>query len=112
MASVTELINTWKEALANQDSSRLAEFFTEDFRFVGATTGRNETKQETLDWVASNPRSLSIRNLEVIYENDEVGVVLHDADSGLAELGKGKVMAVYTKKDGKFSQAKVIRAAV
>jgi len=112
MASVTELINTWKEALANQDSSRLAEFFTEDFRFVGATTGRNETKQETFDWVASNPRSLSIANLEVIYENDEVGVVLHDADSGLAELGKGKVMAVYTKKDGKFSQAKVIRAAV
>jgi ketosteroid isomerase-like protein len=98
MASVTELINTWKEALANQDSSRLAEFFTEDFRFVGATTGRNETKQETLDWVASNPRCLSIGNLEVIYENDEVGVVLHDADSGLAELGKGKVMAVYTKR--------------
>ena len=112
MASVTELINTWKEALATQDSSRLAEFFTEDFRFVGATTGRNETKQETLDWVASNPRSLSISNLEVIYENDEIGVVLHDADSGLAELGKGKVMAVYTKKDGKFSQARVIRAAV
>jgi len=50
--------------------------------------------------------------LEVIYENDEVGVVLHDADSDLAELGKGKVMAVYTKKDDKFSQARVIRAAV
>ena len=65
-----------------------------------------------MDWVASNPRSLSIGNLEVIYENDEVGVVLHDADSDLAELGKGKVMAVYTKKDDKFSQARVIRAAV
>ena len=55
-----------------------------------------------MDWVASNPRSLSIGNsignLEVIYENDEVGVVLHDADSDLAELGKGKVMAVYTKR--------------
>ena len=112
MASVKELIDTWTEALANKDSSRLAEFLTEDFRFVGATTGRNETKQETLDWVSSNPRALSIGNLEVIYENDEVGVVLHDANSGLAELGKGKMMAVYTKKDGKFSQARVIRAAV
>ena len=110
MASVTELVNAWKEALANKDSSRLAEFFTEDFKFLGATTGRNNTKQETLDIVASNSRSLSIDNLEVIYENDEVGVVLHDADSG--ELGRGKVMAGYTKKDGKFSQARVIRAAL
>ena len=112
MASVTELVNAWKEALANKDSSRLAEFFTEDFKFLGATTGRNNTKQETLDIVDSKDNSMSIDNLEVIYENDEVGVVLHDADSGLAELGKGKVMAVYTKKDGKFSQARVIRAAV
>ena len=110
MATGTELFNTWKEALANKDSSRLAEFFTEDFKFLGATTGRNNTKQETLDIVASNPRSLSIDNLEVIYENDEVGVVLHDADS--SERGRGKVMAVYTKKDGKFSQARVIRAAL
>ena len=55
---------------------------------------------------------MSIDNLEVIYENDEVGVVLHDADSDLAELGKGKVMAVYLKKDGKFSQARVMRAAL
>ena len=110
MASVTEFVNAWKEALANKDSSRIAEFLTEDFRFVGATTGRNNTKQETLDVVDSNLRSMSIDNLEVIYENDEVGVVLHDADSG--ELGKGKLMAVYLKKDGKFSQARVMRAAL
>ena len=110
MASVTDLVNAWKEELANKDSSPLAELFTEDFWFVGATTGRNNTKQETLDIVASKDNSMSIDNLEVIYENDEVGVVLHDADSG--ELGRGKVMAVYTKKDGKFSQARVIRAAL
>ena len=77
---------------------------------MGATTARNNTKQETLDVVDSNLRSMSIDNLEVIYENDEVGVVLHHANSG--ELGKGKVMAVHTKKDGKFSQARVMRAAL
>ena len=110
MASVTDLVNAWKEALANKDSSRLAELFTEDFRFVGATTGRNNTKQETLNVVNSNLRPMSIDNLEVIYENDEVGAVLHDANR--SGLGKGKVMAVYTKKDGKFSQARVMRAAV
>ena len=110
MASVSELWNTWKEGFANKDSSKLAELLTDDFQFVGATTGRNETKQNTLDRVNANPRSLAFDNLEVIYENDEVGVVLFDSPS--PELGKGKVMAVYTKKDGKFSQARVIRAVV
>jgi len=110
MASVTELVNAWKEGFANKYSSKIGEFLTDDFRFVGATSGRNETKEEALDNVASNPRSMSIDNLEVIYENDEVGVVLFDSPS--PELGKGKVMAVYTKKDGKFSQARVIRAVV
>ena len=110
MVAVSELWNTWKEGFANKDSSKLAELLTDDFQFVGATTGRNETKQDTLDRVNANPRSLAFDNLEVIYENDEVGVVLFDSPS--PELGKGKVMAVYTKKDGKFSQARVIRAVV
>ena len=110
MVSVSELWNTWKEGFANKDSSKLAELLTDDFQFVGATTGRNETKQNTLDRVNANPRSLAFDNLEVIYENDEVGVVLFDSPS--PELGKGKGMAVYTKKDGKSSQARVIRAVV
>ena len=109
MASGTELFNTWKEALANKDSSRLAEFFTEDFRFIGTVSQRNDTKQETLDWVISNDNSMAIDNLEVIYENDEVAVVLHSANNS---NNNGMAMTVYTKKDGKFSQARVVRAAV
>ena len=58
MASGTELFNSWKEALANKDSSRLAEFFSEDFRFVSRL--RDIGKQETLDGVYSNPRSMAI----------------------------------------------------
>ena len=108
MVSVSEFVNAWKEALANKDSSRIAEFFTEDFRFVGATTGRNETKQEILDWLASDPNSISLDNLEVLYENDEVAMVQHSANNG---KGDGTAMALYTKKDGKFSQAEVLRAA-
>ena len=107
MSSGTELFNAWKEALANKDSSRLAEFFTEDFRFVSRL--RNDTKQETLDWVAGDDNSMAIDNLEVIYENDEVAVVQHSANNS---NNNGLAMAVYTKKDGKFSQARVIRTAV
>ena len=109
MASGTELFNAWKEALANKDSSRLAEFFTEDFRFVGTVSQRNDTKQETLDWVAAGDNSMDIGNLEVIYENDGVAVVQHSANNS---NNNGLAMAVYTKKDGKFSQARVIRTAV
>ena len=109
MASVTELVNAWKEALANKDSSRLAEFFTEDFRFVGATTGRNNTKQETLDIVASKDNSMSIDNLEVIYENDEVAAVYHDVQSANAAVGT-KAMCVGSKRDGKFSVWRVASA--
>ena len=106
MVSVSEVVKTWQEGFANKDSSKLGEFFTDDFRFVSNI--RDIGKQETLDWTSTG--EMAIDNLEVIYENDEVGVVLHDANSG--ELGKGKVMAVYTKKDGKFSQARVMRAAL
>ena len=109
MVAVSELWNTWKEGFANKDSSKLAELLTDDFQFVGATTGRNETKQNTLDWVNANPRSMAFDNLEVIYENDDVAVVLHDANSG---SDNGKVMAVYTKKGDRFTQARVMRAAV
>ena len=106
MASGTELFNAWKEGLANKDSSRLAEFFTEDFRFVSRL--RNDTEQETLDWVAADDNSMAIENLEVIYENGEVAVVQHSANNS----NNGLAMAVYTKKDGKFSQGRIIRTAV
>jgi len=52
---------------------------------------------------------MAIDNLEVIYENDEVAVVQHSANNS---NGDGTAMALYTKKDGKFSEARVMRTAV
>jgi len=48
-------------------------------------------------------------SLEVLYENDEVAVVCHNANSN---LGEGRVMAVYTKKNGKFSHLRMVRQSV
>ena len=48
MSSVTEAWKAWQEGLANKDSSKLGEFFTDDFRFVSNI--RDIGKQETLDW--------------------------------------------------------------
>ena len=107
MVAVSEVFKAWQQGLANKDTSSLAELLTEDFRFVGVMSGRNNTKQEALNIVASADNSMAIDNLEVIYENEEVGVVLHSANSS---SNNSKVMAVYTKKDGKFSQVTVMRA--
>ena len=105
MVSVSEVFKAWNEGFANKDSSKLAEFFTDDFRFVSRV--RDMGKQETLDWTAGGGNGGSkLDNLEVLYENDDVAVICHSANS---TLGKdGAVMALYTKKDGKISHLRMV----
>ena len=105
MVLVSEVFKAWNEGFEKKDSSQLAEFFTDDFRFVSNI--RDIGKQETLDWTSTG--EMAIDNLEVIYENDEVAVTYHSATS---TLGDGVVMALYTKKDGKISQCRIVRQAV
>ena len=107
MASGTELFNAWKEGFEKRDSSQLAELLTDDFQMVSRPGTRS--KQETLDWTAAGGNPTSIDDLEVLYENDEVAVVQHSANN---RNGDGTAMALYTKKDGKFSEARVMRTAV
>ena len=76
MVSVSEVVKTWQDGFANKDSSKLGEFFTDDFRFVSNV--RYIGKQETLDWTATG--EMAIDNIEVIYENDQVAVIHHDAN--------------------------------
>jgi len=105
MVSVSEVVKTWQEGFANKDSSKLGEFFTDDFRFVSNV--RDIGKQETLDWTATG--EMAIDNMEVIYENDEVAVIHHDANRG---DNKGVAMVVYLKRDGKISSCRVVRTAI
>jgi len=105
MVSVSEVVKTWQEGFANKDSSKLGEFFTDDFRFVSNV--RDIGKQETLDWTATG--EMAIDNIQVIYENDEVAVIHHDANRG---DNKGVAMVVYLKRDGKISSCRVVRTAI
>ena len=105
MVSVSEVVKTWQEGFANKDSSKLGEFLTDDFRFVSNV--RDIGKQETLDWTATG--EMAIDNIEVIYENDEVAVIHHDANRG---DNKGVAMVVYLKRDGKISSCRVVRTAI
>ena len=105
MVSVSEVVRTWQEGFANKDSSKLGQFFTDDFRFVSNI--RDIDKQETLDWTSSG--EMAIDNLEVIYENDEVSVIYHDANRGDND---GVAMVVYLKRGDKISGCRVIRTAL
>ena len=89
------------------DSSQLAELFTDDFRFV--STIRDIGKQEALDWTAAGGNQTAMDNLEVLYENEEVAVTHH---SVTRTLGEGVMMALYTKKDGKIPQCRIVRRVV
>ena len=51
---------------------------------------------------------MAIDNLEVIYENDEVAVVYHDANMG---DNAGVAMVVYLKRGDKISSCRVVRTA-
>ena len=113
MVSVSEVFKAWKEGFTNKDSSQFAEFLTDDFQFVGVAGTRN--RLQTLDWIAAGGSPTSIDDLELLYENDDVAVIVHGAN-GVSPVtggqGDGVAMAVYTKKDGKISQCRVVRQAV
>ena len=103
MSSVTELWQTWQEGFANKDSSKIGELFADDFVFTTTVTTRS--KQETLAWVDAGGNPTVIDNLEVLYENDEVGVIHHSANNNNND---GVAIAVYTKTGGKISQVRVV----
>ena len=107
MVSVSELFNTWKEGFANKDSSKLAELVTDDFQFISPRRPMN--KQETLDWTAGGGNPTAIDNLEVLYENDEVGVIYHSASNNNND---GVAIDVYTKRGDKISSCRVVRPAI
>ena len=104
MVSVSEVWKTWQEAFANKDSSKIGEFFTDDFRFVSRL--RDMDKQETLDWTSSG--EMAIDNLEVIYENDEVAIIHQSANRNDNDW---IAMVFFAKRGDKISGCRVVGTA-
>ena len=110
MSSVTELWQTWQEGFANKDSSKLAEFLTDDFEMVGASGTRS--RQQTLDWTAAGGSPSAIDNLEVLFENDDVAVYINTVSAVTGEQGDGVAMCFYTKRGDKFSHLSAVTQVV
>ena len=110
MVSVSELWQTWQEGFAKKDSSKLAEFLTDDFEMVGASGTRS--RQQTLDWTAAGGSPSAIDNLEVLFENDDVAVYINTVSAVTGEQGEGVAMGCYTKRGDKFSHQRFVRQVV
>ena len=102
-----EVLKIWQEGFTNGNSGSLSEIITDDFKFVGQTTG-TRNREETLNWVSNTPE-LILDNLEVLYENHEVMVCLHSMARGET---KGQVMAFGRLRDGKISYWTVVRGDI
>ena len=53
MVAVTEAWKAWQEGLANKDSSKIGEFFTDDFQFIrpaGSSTYQEELGLDKRRW--------------------------------------------------------------
>ena len=100
-----EALKIWKEGFENGSSDAVSKIITDDFIFIGGTSG-TRSREETLTWVSSTP-DLIMDDLEVLYENNEVMVCLHS----VVRAGvNGQVMAFARKKDAKLSYWRVVRS--
>ena len=102
-----EVLRIWQEGSARGNSDALSAIITDDFIFVGQTTG-TRNREETLDWVSSAP-GLHMSDPEVLYENHEVMVCLHTVERAGV---KGKVMAFARIAGDKLSYWTVVRGDI
>ena len=107
MPTALKVLEMWRDGFANGNPEPISEIITDDFIFVN-TTGDTRSREETLNWVATTPE-LVMSDLEVLYENAEVMVGLHNVVRS-GGRGTGKVMFFAQIEGGKLSSWRVNRA--
>ena len=89
----------WDKAFESRDRNALSELLDDDFVFVRHQSGKEMTKEDILNlWTSDGPRP-EMKNLRIIYENDDI-LVTHrfiNFPSG----DKEAVMGVMLLKNGK-----------
>ena len=91
------LLEKWGEALDSLDMDLLNEIYHDDYEFTLHSAGKILSKQDVLDWVASD--DINASKVRILYENDEVGV-----NHSVVEFKDGNVqgvLAFFRFKDGK-----------
>ncbi len=93
------LLKKWAEAIDDRNISAMGELLHDDYEFTLHSAGRTLSKQDVIDWVASD--DIVTTNNRILYENDEVGVN-HAVVTFKSDGNVQGVLAFLRFKDGKI----------
>lgn len=91
------ILEKWSKAIDERDIDGMSELIHDDYEFTLHSAGKILSKQDVLDWVASD--DINASKVRILYENDEVGV-----NHSVVEFKDGNiqgVLAFFRFKDGK-----------
>ena len=93
------LLKKWAEAIDDRNISAMGELLHDDYEFTLHSAGRTLSKQDVIDWVASD--DIVTTNNRILYENDEIGVN-HAVVTFKSDGNVQGVLAFLRFKDGKI----------
>lgn len=93
------LLKKWAEAIDDRNISAMGELLHDDYEFTLHSAGRTLSKQDVIDWVASD--DIVTTNNRILYENDEIGVN-HAVVTFKSDGNVQGVLAFLKFKDGKI----------
>ena len=93
------LLKKWAEAIDDRNISAMGELLHDDYEFTSHSAGRTLSKQDVIDWVASD--DIVTTNNRILYENNEVGVN-HAVVTFKSDGNVQGVLAFLRFKDGKI----------
>ena len=93
------LLQKWSQAIDDRDVNLMGELLHDDFEFTLHSAGRVLSKQDVIDWVASD--DIVTSNNRILYENDEIGVN-HAVVTFKSDGNVQGVLAFLKFKDGKI----------
>ena len=91
------ILEKWSKAIDERDIDGMSKLIHEDYEFTLHSAGKILSKQDVLDWVASD--DINASKVRILYENDEVGI-----NHSVVEFKDGNiqgVLAFFRFKDGK-----------
>ena len=91
------ILEKWSKAIDERDIDGMSKLIHDDYEFTLHSAGKILSKQDVLDWVASD--DINASKVRILYENDEVGV-----NHSVVEFKDGNiqgVLAFFRFKDGK-----------
>ena len=93
------ILEKWSKAIDDRDLEAMDELLHDDYEFTLHSAGKVLSKQDVIDWVASD--DIVTSNNRILYENDEIGVN-HAGGTFKSDGNVQGVLAFLKFKDGKI----------